>query len=82
MNNTIDTSKEKPLTLGELAMAVLKKWQVDRTPRTFKKWIEDGRERKADHKTIHLDRIYIGGVLHSSMEAYERFIDDLNGRGI
>lgn len=72
MRGRIDTSQEAALTLSELAHAVKKKWRIERTTRTLRRWIEEGREG------IYMDRIRIGGVLCSSIEAYERFIDQLN----
>lgn len=78
MFNTFDASKEKPLTMGELARAIYEKYDKEYTTRTLSIWITVGRVRKSDKQIIKMDGMQMGGYIHSSMEAYERFNQKLN----
>lgn len=78
MGNTFDRTKETALTMGELAHEIKKKWGDEWTPRTLSLWITIGRVRRSDKEVIQMDGMQLGGNLHSSIEAYERFIEELN----
>lgn len=75
----IDISKERPLTLQKLSQIVKEERSVSRAYCTYWTWVNDGLERKSDGQKVYLDHIYIGGTLCSSLEAYDRFIEKLNG---
>ena len=79
MFNTFDTSQEKPLTMSELVHTLREKRQVERARQTLSVWIKVGRLRKSDKRMIQMDGMQIGGQLVSSLEAYDRFIEALNG---
>jgi siroheme synthase (precorrin-2 oxidase/ferrochelatase) len=78
MRGRIDTSIEDPLTLSELAYAVKTKRRKEIHTRTIRRWIEEGL-KQGGGEVIYMDRIKIGGVLHSSLEAYDRFNERLTG---
>lgn len=75
-----DPTKEKPLSMGELSHAIREKYQgLERTPRTLALWIKVGLLRQSDGEVIQLEGRQIGGLICSSLEAYERFDKRLNG---
>jgi hypothetical protein len=76
--NAFDRTKEKSLTMGELAYVVRDKFGDDWQPRTLQRWIMEGRVRKSDKQVILMDGMQLGGHIYSSLEAYERFFDELS----
>lgn len=76
----IDVSKERPETLRQLAIILERNHGVSRTCRTLLKWVKRGCRVAGQHwhsggdKRIKLEAVLIGGIYHSSVEAYERLI--------
>ena len=65
-------AKESLFSLRELS----RKIKLRRTPHNLGVWCKDGLQ-SATGKQIKLEYVEIGGAYHSSIEAYERFIERL-----
>jgi len=67
----IDTSREVTYSLEKLA----KKIPQRRSHHTIRRWVKDGcTPRGYTGKPIKLEYIIVGGCMHSSVEAYQRWV--------
>lgn len=89
----IDITKEKPESLSKLARTVYARFGIQRTRRTYWLWTTKGvpdrskpqvqvvtpSGNKLAYQRLRLEKVVIGGVIHSTVEAYLRFVEELSG---
>ncbi len=73
--NPIDRGEEL-FTIGEL----VRKLKVCRSINTLQRWCTTGLARRGDGKVIVMDSVFIGAWRHSSAEAVQRFLSELQGK--
>ena len=71
----IDTEKEHPYSAAELSRLLAEKKNVQRSESCINNWIRRGT------RGVKLESIIIGGQRCSTIEAYERFIEELAKEG-
>ncbi|MHC4431729.1 MAG: hypothetical protein ACYTBS_07810 [Planctomycetota bacterium] len=72
----IDYRKERTFPLSELSRELAAARNIERSAFTLRRWINDGVEVRG--RRHYLDSINIGGVRHSSLEAFDRFVEAQN----
>lgn len=72
----IDLENEKLMRVSELR----RKLKLENPPRedTIRLWIKDGRIG-SDGERHKLEVVNVGGIIHTSMEAYHRFVRECSG---
>jgi hypothetical protein len=73
---TINLRAEKPILLRVFAKSCLNE---ERDYDTIRKWWKHGLLNRATGKKVRLEVIRLSNGMHTSMEAYDRFLMRLNG---
>lgn len=53
--------------------------QAPPTYRMLRRWIDHGLRSHGENERVYLEGIQIGGTTYTSVEAFHRFLDKLNG---
>lgn len=74
----IDTTKEQVFPLATLRVTIKRRNGVSRSWHTWYRWCDrnhphGGTLNKFTGERVYLEFLYLGGVAHSSVEAFDRF---------
>jgi len=69
----IDIATEKLIGFGESG-----KLPGKPSYQSLRRWADEGKLSPVTSRKVRLENVYIGGIRHTSQEAYVRFIAELN----